>query len=186
MWCDVTLLCIFVIVLRRYCVTIRFSCTTELSQKAQQKCAKKKLCRDNSAVETETRHDFLVHCDLAFTEVKDKTAFWFHSRLYYYNWHDLKHTQLRNQCNRNAVVYVIEKALQCTCLSMNWCENCQIKEEDSINSRPLKIGSWGENSQLWYWKKKGLITSRSGFMASFWLVNLVGADVGQTQNTYVP
>ena len=46
LWCDVTLLCIFVIVFRRYCVTIRFSCTTELSQKAQQQWGK------NSFVET--------------------------------------------------------------------------------------------------------------------------------------
>ena len=98
----------------------------------------KQLCRDNSAVETETRHDFLVHCDLAFTEAKDKTAFWFHSRLYY---QVRPTTDLRNQYNRNAVVYVIEKALQCTCLSMNWCENYQIKEEDTRNSRPLKIGN---------------------------------------------
>ena len=28
----------------------------------------------------------------------------------------------------------------------------KIKEEDIFNSRPLKIGNLGENSQLWYWR----------------------------------
>ena len=31
LWCDVTLLSIIVIIFRRYCIKIRFSCTTELS-----------------------------------------------------------------------------------------------------------------------------------------------------------
>ena len=35
---------------------------------------------------------------------------------------DFERTQLRNQCKRYAVVYVIEKALQNTCSDMNWCE----------------------------------------------------------------
>ena len=30
--------------------------------------------------------------------------------------------------------------------------SAKIKEEDTINSRPLKVGNLGENSQLWYWK----------------------------------
>ena len=111
--------------------------------------------------ETKTCHDFLVHGDLlqvSLYGLQGRDSVWFHSRLLVER-SNIHHARVKAKL-------VIIKAVQGTCLRTNWCEvlllqNLKIKRADTINSRPLKIGHLGSNSQLWYRKYTYLNYSRT-------------------------
>lgn len=148
---------------------IGFRAQTELSQRVQQE-------RELVTIPWYTT----IRFEWAFTDVKDETTLFFHSKLLILsqanNWHDPQLTQVGNRKTFTKCLLKYWTGVR-FCFSLNWQylnKNLKKKKNrkllleakcftskysytkneraDSLDCMPLKIGNLGKNSQLWYWQ----------------------------------